>query len=342
MKRRILELDAFRGIAALAVAVHHFTEEAYKGSLFSLGSTGVDLFFIISGYVIFLTVNHTRNWKEFTVSRFARLYPTYWAALAFTIILHQIFQPGELSIYRVLWNITMLQSLGLATSIDPSYWTLGVELTFYFLILIIYKSKQLERVELWGVLLMVFLFVVHAILPTMWWKGYNSLTHRIEFVNHAPFFFIGILFYIIQHKENNFYRYIIIGLCFLFQVMLHYKGYTFYTISKTQHTMMMSIYVIIFYFFIIDKMRWIVNPVTLFFGKISYSFYLLHHWFGKKVLLPIFANLHIPFLSSFLLALLTCILIATLFNHYIENPTNRYVKNWYKIRHTDQQVTKVS
>lgn len=342
MNKRIQELDAFRGIAALAVVEHHFTEVVYRGSLFSLGSTGVDLFFIISGYVIFLTINHTRNWQDFVVSRFARLYPTYLAAMAFTGILYLIYQPGELSLYRVAWNLTMLQSLGFAPSIDPSYWTLGVELVFYWLILILYRTKQIDRVEVWGALLMLALFITHTIFPILWWKGYNSLTHRLDFVNHAPFFFIGILFYTIQHKGNNAYRYILLALCFLLQTMLHYKGCTFYSISKTQHVLMMGLYVTLFYLFILGRMRWIVNPVTLYFGKISYSLYLLHHWLGKNVLLPLFKDLSLPFFWSFIFSLLICILLATAFNRYIEIPTNDYVKKWYKTRQANQQIMELS
>ena len=52
---RFQELDALRGIAALMVVFFHFTIGRPEAKLgFKLGTTGVDLFFIISGFVIFI------------------------------------------------------------------------------------------------------------------------------------------------------------------------------------------------------------------------------------------------------------------------------------------------
>jgi peptidoglycan/LPS O-acetylase OafA/YrhL len=80
---RLLELDVFRGLAALAVVLFHYTtvyERTYDHHDemlfdFSLGHYGVQLFFIISGFVIFMTLNRTKSALDFVVSRFSRLYP---------------------------------------------------------------------------------------------------------------------------------------------------------------------------------------------------------------------------------------------------------------------------
>ena len=92
-KNRLLELDALRGIAALMVVLFHFTmdrPEMYYG--FKYGVTGVDFFFIISGFVIFLTLSSTKNWKDFVVSRFSRLYPTYWTVVTFTALMTVVYR----------------------------------------------------------------------------------------------------------------------------------------------------------------------------------------------------------------------------------------------------------
>jgi len=84
---RIEELDALRGLAAFAVMLYHYT--AGEGPrlnraelLVSVpwGHFGVQLFFVISGYVILMTVRRVRTAGEFAVSRFARLYPAFWVA----------------------------------------------------------------------------------------------------------------------------------------------------------------------------------------------------------------------------------------------------------------------
>src|SRR5690606_1085154 len=86
--QRYLELDALRGIATLMVVLIHYTLRwsAYY-TILKQSTTGVDLFFIISGFVIFMSLNYISGSREFIVNRLARLYPTYWAAVTFTFLL---------------------------------------------------------------------------------------------------------------------------------------------------------------------------------------------------------------------------------------------------------------
>ena len=76
---RVVELDALRGLAALAVVAFHYTthygnEVGHLGDMpvsFDFGNYGVELFFLISGFVIFMTLERTRTAMDFVVSRFA-------------------------------------------------------------------------------------------------------------------------------------------------------------------------------------------------------------------------------------------------------------------------------
>ena len=66
ISNRLQELDALRGIAALMVVLFHFTMGRQEANLgFKLGTTGVDLFFIISGFVIFMSLSKVKNSKDF-------------------------------------------------------------------------------------------------------------------------------------------------------------------------------------------------------------------------------------------------------------------------------------
>ena len=70
---RYKELDALRGFAALFVVFFHYTTHtAYASSFLELGVTGVDLFFIISGFVIFMSIGQVSSAREFIINRFAR------------------------------------------------------------------------------------------------------------------------------------------------------------------------------------------------------------------------------------------------------------------------------
>jgi peptidoglycan/LPS O-acetylase OafA/YrhL len=91
---RLVEIDALRGVAALAVVLFHYTTHFTKlfGASppptisFSMGHYGVNLFFIISGFVIFMTLEKTLRPMDFVVSRFSRLFPTYWVAIVLRVV----------------------------------------------------------------------------------------------------------------------------------------------------------------------------------------------------------------------------------------------------------------
>ena len=98
-KRRFPELDGLRGIAALWVVLFHYTFGVANHWLkhdLSLaaqvtpwnasidGLRAVDLFFIVSGFVIFMTLDSSKSLLDFVVSRFARLFPAYWFSVLLT------------------------------------------------------------------------------------------------------------------------------------------------------------------------------------------------------------------------------------------------------------------
>jgi peptidoglycan/LPS O-acetylase OafA/YrhL len=82
---RFRELDALRGFAAVGVVIFHYFALASRYWMFpfefEIGNYGFQLFFVVSGFVIFWTLSRSSNLIDFTVSRFSRLYPTYWCAL---------------------------------------------------------------------------------------------------------------------------------------------------------------------------------------------------------------------------------------------------------------------
>ena len=85
---RLTELDSLRGVAAACVVLFHLTfwYDSFHISPIQVpwSHYGVELFFVISGYVIFMTLNRARAMAEFVVSRVARLMPAYWTAVLLT------------------------------------------------------------------------------------------------------------------------------------------------------------------------------------------------------------------------------------------------------------------
>src|SRR5689334_5092656 len=100
MSKRLLELDALRGIAVLGVMFFHYTTlymSAYDPTPtlfdFCFGQHGIHLFFIISGFVIYMTLEKSSP-MDFIVSRFSRLYPAYWAGILLTSLAINAFTLG--------------------------------------------------------------------------------------------------------------------------------------------------------------------------------------------------------------------------------------------------------
>ena len=117
---RVRELDVLRGLAAAAVVLFHYTVR--YGALYGYpappivrvptGFYGVEVFFCISGFVIFMTLDRTRRPMDFVVSRVSRLWPAYIVAIAVTfavvrgfVMNHMIHHRAQLGVYLRLNNL---------------------------------------------------------------------------------------------------------------------------------------------------------------------------------------------------------------------------------------------
>nr|WP_276515396.1 acyltransferase [Actinomadura coerulea] len=135
-----------RFAAALAVVLYHFTGFGGAGAwpapsqdvfpeiapVTRFGYLGVDLFFVISGFVILMSA-WGRGPGEFGISRLVRLMPAYWVSVLLGAAVYAVFRMGHGVPGLIVPNLTMLQGgLGLR-NVDAVYWTLWVELHFYVL-----------------------------------------------------------------------------------------------------------------------------------------------------------------------------------------------------------------
>lgn len=201
--KRLVGIDALRAIAALAVVLFHYTTRydalfGHAGApLLSLpwGWLGVNLFFAISGFVIFMTLERTRRPLDFVVSRCSRLYPAYWAAIALTFaITHAGDLPGEqVSLGTALVNLSMLQQFVHVPSVDGVYWTLAVELLFYAWMLLLFRLRMLERIHLFVALVLALKLLYHFCalrgIDLPWIAG------RLLLIDTMPWFGAGIMAY---------------------------------------------------------------------------------------------------------------------------------------------------
>ena len=334
-KDRLQELDALRGIAALSVLLFHFTlqENSKKfGWQFSYGVTGVDIFFMISGFVIFLTIHKVKKWQEFAIFRFARLYPTYWACMFLTIIFISIYDPESINPVQILVNLTMFPVLFNVEDLEGSYWTLAIELTFYLWILLIYLTKSIQHTVPIGFFCIIGIILFHWFAP--YYPGvYRYAVMKVQLLNHFPLFFSGILFYNLKFGSFSLKTLALIFFSMAASFYLHDKGgRTMYITTALEHDIIIVFYHIVFALFVYGKLTFLIRAPLLFLGKVSYSLYLLHQFIGLHLLATLNEKWGVNIYFSMLTAISVCIGLAYLVTVYIEAPAISHIRKWYKSR----------
>ncbi|WP_431041487.1 acyltransferase family protein [Streptomyces sp. P1-3] len=158
---------------------------------------GVELFFLISGFVICMST-WGRTLGDFVVSRISRIYPAYWVAVLLTATVVSLW-PQVRTVAgwdEVLTNLTMLQQ-GLGVSdVDGVYWTLFIELKFYALFAIVVATGVTYRkcVVFCGIWT-----AAAVIAPT----ADNKLLDMWAMPLFAPYFVAGIAFYLMHRYRPN-------------------------------------------------------------------------------------------------------------------------------------------
>jgi peptidoglycan/LPS O-acetylase OafA/YrhL len=333
--KRYEELDALRGIAALMVLSFHFTigrPAAYFG--FGMGYTGVDLFFLISGFVIFMSLDKTKKSTHFVINRASRLYPAYWTSVSFTfllIIAHSIYKNENIHaglLQQYAGNLTMFQYYLKTPDLDGPYWTMIVEMLFYMVMLLLFHFKLLKFLNIFGIAFSVAIAVVTYYLgdhPLV-----NNIIWWVPVVQFIPLFFAGTIFYkMYAGNKKTWAHYAMIFTCFICQViLLKYLSKTRPFINQAGYAAMLTVFFSLFLLFVNGKLKFIVSRVTVFFGKISFPLYLTHNFLCMGVLIPMLTNkLHIPFwIASLFIALPTAIFVAYCIHRFIEVPGTRKMK----------------
>lgn len=338
-QKRFLELDALRGLAAMLVVMFHYSMNysdlpVYR--IFKYGITGVDLFFLISGFVIFQSIKAANSGTEFLINRLTRLYPTYWVAVTFTaFIIYLSWSFGYT--YKLDWglywkNMTMFQLYFGVNDLDGSYWTMCTEMLFYLIMFVLLVSRLIRFVIPVFIGLIALTLLASKYRDTggeMYWDYWGNF----PLSQYIPLFFAGILFYKITVENERKWRfYILIAACWASQILLfNYCGRNTGYMLRGHYVYIISSYFIIFFLFSFHKLKWIVNPVTLYLGKISFPLYLIHQFFSVNFLIQELINRGFNYyVAAYLVALPTCILIASLFTFTVERKFSPLLRKWLK------------
>ncbi|MEO6286572.1 MAG: acyltransferase [Dyadobacter sp.] len=329
---RLVELDALRGLAALSVVLFHFTindNAKLLGWEFSYGVTGVDIFFMISGFVIFLTVMKIRRWQDFVVSRFARLYPAFWYCMFITLGFTVFSEPDFVSPFRIFANATMMPVYFGIEDLDGSYWTLLVEIIFYLWILVLFITNNIRNINKIGFITILSMMLFHQ-FSAYYVDFYEFTVKKVQLLNHFPLFFSGILFYQLKKGEKRTENIALLVFSLIASFYLHHKGgRSQFHISATAHYLLLTSFHLLFGLFIMGKLSFLKFGPLLFLGKISYCLYLIHQYVGLHLISAFTDKLHLNIYIALFLAFSICIAIAYLVNTFIEIPANRLIRGWY-------------
>jgi peptidoglycan/LPS O-acetylase OafA/YrhL len=337
---RIVELDSLRGLAALAVVFYHFTSR--YDQLFGhasppafqapWGEYGVDVFFILSGLMILRSLERAPTAIHFAVARFARLYPAYWAAAGITFAVVWLFGlPGqEVSIADALWNVTMLQQLFGARSIDGAYWSLQVELFFYAGMLVLHRAGALgngKRLYLTVAIWLLAALAYHAAIGPYglhhpWATRLLNKVQLLFSLHYAHLFALGVLLYHVhrsppeQSNRSAPAFWLLAVACCLIQGLVD---------SWTAAALIAGATVVVHAASIrqLSYLAW--RPLVLL-GTVSYSLYLIHQNVGY-VVMRLLENRGLTPTQAVAAAVTISLVLAVGLSFGIEQPAQRWFKS---------------
>jgi peptidoglycan/LPS O-acetylase OafA/YrhL len=167
-RERLDNVDALRALAVVAVMAFHYTARYPINYVYYAdhpawqaiyGYLGVQLFFVISGFCIYMTAERCPGVVVFWVRRVSRLQPAYVAAIAltFTVVVFWGLPGRETTLLQALGNVIWLNSIGKAPYVDGVYWSLIVEARLYIVFGILYFAlpKDRDPIVWWSVLCLI-------------------------------------------------------------------------------------------------------------------------------------------------------------------------------------------
>ncbi|MEU4623772.1 acyltransferase [Actinoplanes sp. NPDC023801] len=206
---RLAWLDALRGWAAIIVALFHVSPLVLGTTLhlrifgvIDLGKYGVLLFFLVSGYVIPMSLERHGDLRRFWVGRLLRIYPAYLLAVAVALTLGAaglMRMPGQVATETttaILGHATMLQDLLGTRGVVRPFWTLSFEMAFYLIVAGLFAWRRHRDSAWWA----AGLTVVAAVGPPDDLLGATAAGRRITAVVAFLLLAGGLCAYIIGRR----------------------------------------------------------------------------------------------------------------------------------------------
>lgn len=359
-------IDALRGWAILGVVLVHASQWTVPASsLFDTvakqGARGVQLFFIISAFTLFLSmekrsIQESHCWKKYFIRRFFRIAPLFYLALiAYTLINgfgSRYFAPDGIAWWFFPLTISFLNGWQPQTinSVVPGGWSIAVEAMFYVTLPLLFAKIKSIKVSLFFLSGALLLAQLLNMAVTHYLEGYYpaeqdylvAMFTSFWFFAQLPIFALGMLTY---HLFNRYRecktilagRVLLTAALVSLMILLSEPGYANALVENFSYGIVFCMLLMSLYFY---PSCVLVNPITIWLGKISFSIYLVHfavvRFFNHFLYQSEFFAGDVGWLCGFLMVLLVSVPIAYLTYRLIEVPGIEYgrklIENKLKIK----------
>lgn len=294
-KARVNEIDLLRFFAALMVVLFHYSFRGYAADGYSpmpypllapfakYGYLGVELFFMVSGFVILMTAA-SGSLRKFVVSRIVRLYPAFWVSVTVTFVAIMAFG-GELfnaTFSQYFINMTMLNGFVGVPSIDGVYWSLFVELKFYALVSFILVIGRIHHAQVL-LLLWLFLTVTLEIFPI------KTLRYFL-ITDYAAYFIAGAMSFLVWSRGLSSVRVGVFLVAWVVALRQSVSGLpnfeNHYNESMNSYVVMgiVSAFFLIVFLISVRKTGWVARKRWVVAGALTYPLYLIHQKVGYMLI----------------------------------------------------------
>lgn len=346
---RIPGLDFLRTLAVLAVLEDHSGAFQDRPVALFNGATGVQLFFVLSGFLITWmlldeTQRHGRlNLRAFYLRRFARLMPVFYAYVligaAMLLIAHKVVPWGAVAA-SLVYGLNYYQGLNDAPTHFLSHcWSLAVEEQFYFIwpLALVYLIRSGIRLEKCLVIMILSVWLYRGAAQLMGLASDAYIYRALEM--RADHLLIGCLLAVLLRQvqvrawfERTQARqpWLLIALFAILSVSssyddhLNYRYCLGYVIEPVATALLIPLVIIVAHNNRSPFARLINAPLIVKAGQASYGIYLFHQLLLYSMETRLVAWTHSP-LAGFLIAVAILSLLAHLSYTYFEMPIRRWL-----------------
>ncbi|MBQ0996735.1 acyltransferase [Streptomyces sp. RK62] len=335
-QNRLRALDGLRLVAALMVAAYHYggrdgeVADAWGSSpslqfptlhgWFAYGCLGVQVFFVISGFVICMS-GWGRTLTSFFASRAARLLPAYWAAVvlvtvvfALPVVAYRAVSPSD-----ALVNLTMLQQPLGADRVLGVCWTLWAEIRFYalFALCVVLPGATRRRIILFC--------AAWTLAAALAQAAREPLLDLVLMPEYAPFFVGGVGLYLVHRDRRDAYAWGVVAVSWLLG-QHHAVARLWHApdVDAFSYRGSLGIILVVTCGFAavaviaLGWLRWADRRWLTVAGALTYPFYLVHEHLGWVVIEALHQGLGLPSAATALLTVAAMLLLARLLNRYVE------------------------